>query len=687
MGAGRPPWGGRGDYGREPPRREPYGREPYAREPYGREPFGGGDYGRNHHDRPPPRRGGGAPPPGKVPVRAEGKERPNRTLFVRNFDFETPVEDIRSVFGQYGEIKTLFDLVEKRGISFITFFDLRAAMEAKRNLHGYVFGNGRRGIDIHYNLPRPEDYRQPCTRTSNQGTIRVSRLNNGVIDRGLDPEQVRDVFGPMGDVKVIRPERAGAFVVDYFDARVAVMAADSMDKKDAAPGATWDVTLVWDIPARDEEQATLTAIKDFRSKGQERTVSGSSNSKRSWGRPAPYEVPPRSPAVGAPGAQSPTYAAPPAPARYDQPPSTPQWSAAGNTPSAWGAGGSPPAGAPSTAAHGPSPIVAAAPPVPAAGPPAPVAPTAAPSADKVQALLASLSSLQNQGSLGASPAPPPAPASTQPPAPAPAQSQVAAPAPAPASAPAPAPPAPEPPASALPAPAPALESVPAPAATLVPPASSPGGSAFEVNPARDSAPAPDSAPIPTVDVPSEAADGAESGTARIAAEAGAVASVDARLSAPSREQATAGAAAEAATSSDAAVPSSFPEPEAASVPSALGSAGGVASAEAAANPATPLAAQKTAVPVAEIPVPDTDTSPAAQPGAPAVPAKETAAAAQAPEPAVAPSAPDETAGPSALDALARAASEATVAPGATPAISSEKTQKLLAMLSQTSGLP
>ena len=51
----------------------------------------------------------------------DARERPCRTLFVRNIDYNTTEGEIRMVFGRYGDIKSIFDLINRRGMVFLTY--------------------------------------------------------------------------------------------------------------------------------------------------------------------------------------------------------------------------------------------------------------------------------------------------------------------------------------------------------------------------------------------------------------------------------------------------------------------------------------------------------------------------------------------------------------------------------------
>ena len=45
----------------------------------------------------------------------------SRTLFIRNVQFDTKEQEIMDKFEPFGDIKTVFNLVAKRGLIFITY--------------------------------------------------------------------------------------------------------------------------------------------------------------------------------------------------------------------------------------------------------------------------------------------------------------------------------------------------------------------------------------------------------------------------------------------------------------------------------------------------------------------------------------------------------------------------------------
>ncbi|GAA5846645.1 hypothetical protein JCM9279_003394 [Rhodotorula babjevae] len=341
--------GGGGGYGGGPPRGPPGG-------------YGGGGgpgaFGRQDLGDPFSR---GGPAPGErdeaeVIRQRVVRERPCRTLFVRNLKFGLMPEDVRRPFAEIGDIKTFFDLVEKRAIAFVTYYDARAAMMAKDRMHHFPLMG--RPMDVHYSLPRDADLAKGCDRETGQGTLSI-KVRNGPPGMTAAPSDVdiHQRFAPFGDIKLVfaDPRRDDIKYIEYYDSRGAVKAYDHLNGRPFPGGGTLDLAFEWDKPAP---------------------------------APAPVPVAPPQAQHGGYGFQQPGAGAYGAPAPH-----------AGASPYAGGASpypGAPPPPPPAAM----SPYGAAAPPPPLAGgaPPAP-APHGVDHAKKMQDLLASLVA-NNQGALG-----------------------------------------------------------------------------------------------------------------------------------------------------------------------------------------------------------------------------------------------------------------------------------------------
>ncbi|EPQ30632.1 uncharacterized protein PFL1_01533 [Pseudozyma flocculosa PF-1] len=216
----------------------PAGRYPGSEDPAGG-PFPSGsqsaDYGQNWDAR-------------YLPDERTGSEKPCRTLFVRNISFGTKIKAMRERFEHFGEIKTFFELIARRGIVFVHYFDIRAAAAAKEQLHGQFFDG--RPVDIHYSLPREEDKAKRCDRDKNQGTL-FTLLKQ--TPQRLSDDDFRQVFGQYGEIRSVRAYKnmANARFVEFFDSRACQMANDTLNGQ-VYRGGEWDVKFAWDLPNGDE---------------------------------------------------------------------------------------------------------------------------------------------------------------------------------------------------------------------------------------------------------------------------------------------------------------------------------------------------------------------------------------------------------------------------------------------------
>ncbi|KAG0356565.1 hypothetical protein BG005_004499 [Podila minutissima] len=129
-------------------------------------------------------------------------ERPNRTLFVRNIDkFGINEHDIRQLYKPYGDIRNICNLIEKRGIVFINFYDIRAAEYAKKETHELQLKS--RKLDVHFSLPKnPSVTHRNCEESDNQGTLFMHLRQAGKED--INDSELKEVFEQWGEVRSIR---------------------------------------------------------------------------------------------------------------------------------------------------------------------------------------------------------------------------------------------------------------------------------------------------------------------------------------------------------------------------------------------------------------------------------------------------------------------------------------------------
>ncbi|PPD84076.1 hypothetical protein GOBAR_DD18994 [Gossypium barbadense] len=79
-------------------------------------------------------------------------EHPSRTLFVRNINSNVEDSELRALFEQYGDIRTLYTACKHRGFVMISYYDIRAARTAMRALQNKPLR--RRKLDIHFSIPK-----------------------------------------------------------------------------------------------------------------------------------------------------------------------------------------------------------------------------------------------------------------------------------------------------------------------------------------------------------------------------------------------------------------------------------------------------------------------------------------------------------------------------------------------------
>ncbi|ESK96238.1 rna recognition motif domain containing protein [Moniliophthora roreri MCA 2997] len=170
------------------------------------------------------------------------RERPCRTLFIRNIKYETNSQDVRRLFEEHGDIKTFFDLISTRGMVFVTYFDLRAAERARERLQGSEISG--RPIDVHYSLPR--DDKDGEKNTQLQGCLQVT-LRNSMSGQMIDENEVRRKFQQFGDVKSIQPvgDRIDSRYVEYYDTRACDEAFDRLRHQSLQDGVM-EVAFAWD---------------------------------------------------------------------------------------------------------------------------------------------------------------------------------------------------------------------------------------------------------------------------------------------------------------------------------------------------------------------------------------------------------------------------------------------------------
>ncbi|KAG6479723.1 protein MEI2-like 4 [Zingiber officinale] len=152
-------------------------------------------------------------------------ERPSRTLFVRNINSNVEDAELKSLFEQYGEIRTIYTACKHRGFVMISYYDIRAARNAMKSLQSKPLR--RRRLDIHFSIPK----NNPSEKDINQGTLVVFNL-----DASVSNDDLRHIFGAYGEIKEIRetPHKHNHKFIEFYDVRAAEAALHSLNRSDIA---------------------------------------------------------------------------------------------------------------------------------------------------------------------------------------------------------------------------------------------------------------------------------------------------------------------------------------------------------------------------------------------------------------------------------------------------------------------
>ncbi|GAB2280771.1 hypothetical protein Dimus_015397 [Dionaea muscipula] len=151
-------------------------------------------------------------------------EHPSRTLFVRNIDSNVEDSELRALFEEYGDIRTLYTACKHRGFVMISYYDLRSARNAMKALQSKPLRH--RKLDIHYSIPKDN----PFDKDVSHGTLLVFNL-----DSSISNDDLRQILGIYGEIKEIQeaPSRNKKFI-EFYDVRAADAALRALNQTDIA---------------------------------------------------------------------------------------------------------------------------------------------------------------------------------------------------------------------------------------------------------------------------------------------------------------------------------------------------------------------------------------------------------------------------------------------------------------------
>ncbi|KAH7866028.1 hypothetical protein Vadar_014435 [Vaccinium darrowii] len=147
-------------------------------------------------------------------------ETPSRTLLVRNISIHVEDSELTVLFEPYGDIRNIHTTCKHRGFVMISYFDIRAAMNAMRYLQSKQLGHQK--LDIHYSIPKDN----PLEQDISQGTVVVFSRNTSFSD-----DDLHHVFGTYGEIKEIReiPLKCHHKCIEFYDVRAAEAACRSLN--------------------------------------------------------------------------------------------------------------------------------------------------------------------------------------------------------------------------------------------------------------------------------------------------------------------------------------------------------------------------------------------------------------------------------------------------------------------------
>ena len=150
-------------------------------------------------------------------------EHPSRTLFVRNINSNVEDSELRTLFEQYGDIRTLYTACKHRGFVMISYYDIRAAGDAMKALQNKPLR--RRKLDIHFSIPKEN----PSDKDINQGILVVFNL-----DSSFSNDELREIFGVYGEIREIRdtPHMSHHKFIEFYDVRAAESALRAVNRSE-----------------------------------------------------------------------------------------------------------------------------------------------------------------------------------------------------------------------------------------------------------------------------------------------------------------------------------------------------------------------------------------------------------------------------------------------------------------------
>ncbi|KAG2262841.1 hypothetical protein Bca52824_069920 [Brassica carinata] len=121
---------------------------------------------------------------------------------------------------QYGDVRALHTAGKNRGFILVSYYDIRAAQNAMRALHGRLL-RGRK-LDIHYHIPKENSGKV----NTSEGALLVNNLDSSVSNEEF--YRIVSSYGEIREVRRTMPENSQIYI-EFFDVRAAEAALRALN--------------------------------------------------------------------------------------------------------------------------------------------------------------------------------------------------------------------------------------------------------------------------------------------------------------------------------------------------------------------------------------------------------------------------------------------------------------------------
>ncbi|KAG0447983.1 hypothetical protein HPP92_028068 [Vanilla planifolia] len=149
----------------------------------------------------------------------------SRTLIMRNVNSNIEDAELKKLFEQFGDIRALHTASKNRGYVMVSYYDIRAAMNAMRTLQDRFLG--QRKFEIGYYLPMDNGLDK---------VINHSILSIFNLDSSVSIDDIHRIFGSYGVIKEIfhDPNNQNKKAVEFYDVRAAEAALRGLSMSEIA---------------------------------------------------------------------------------------------------------------------------------------------------------------------------------------------------------------------------------------------------------------------------------------------------------------------------------------------------------------------------------------------------------------------------------------------------------------------